>query len=225
MKKKLFLQALVIFSLIFSQNIFGKTIILNIKNNITSSLFQANETVSIGDKIRFTNNLDYSINSVGSNNAWGSWSQLSMNSVSPVTSFSFDIPPGGYYEIELTSISQTKFKFIHSNPSSAKYYQNVINLNYSENLNVSDLSIKRTERIKASPNPCIDIIYITSDRTINGLELYDSTGKLLFTKKTISSASERRKEKMDMKHFVKGKYFLKIKHVDGTDSTINIIKE
>lgn len=215
MQKKLLLQwVLTICFMIISQKGFARTIILNINNaNSDGSLFVKNENVVIGDKIRFTNNLNYAINQQN-----GSFVNDGVGNIN------INIPPGGYFEITLNSVSRTQFTFVHSNFTQNKYYNSRINLTYQGVLRVNDIAKNTNEKIEVFPNPCTDILNVKSKESMSGLELYDATGKLLITKKTDSS-KDRNSDSITLSPYMKGMYFLKIKNVDGSDSVIHVIKK
>ncbi|MDR3026236.1 T9SS type A sorting domain-containing protein [Chryseobacterium sp.] len=208
----LFQRILMISCIIFSLKSFGRTIVLNINNgNSDGSLYQMNENVVIGDKIRFTNNLNYAI------------SQQNTSFISgPEGNIAINIQPGGYYELELTSETQTMFTFVHMNMPQNKYYNSRINLTFAA-LKVNETSGK-DNRMKVFPNPSRDVLHITSKENIEEVALFDASGKLLFTKKIINTKNNH-KENINLSFYVKGRYFLKVKNSDDTYSTTNVIKE
>ncbi|MDR4952311.1 T9SS type A sorting domain-containing protein [Chryseobacterium sp. ES2] len=208
----LFQRILIISCIIFCLKSFGKTIVLNINNgNPDGSLYQMNENVVIGDKIRFTNNLNYTISQQNSSFISGPEGNIAIN-----------IQPGAYYELELTSETQTMFTFVHMNMPQNKYYNSRINLTFAA-LGVNERSAK-DHGMKVFPNPSRDIMHITSEENIEEITLFDASGKLLFTKKIINTKNNF-KENINMSFYVKGRYFLKVKNSDDTYSTIHVIKE
>lgn len=212
MQKNLLLQwALAICFIIISQESSARTIILNINNaNSDGNLFEKNENVVIGDIIRFTNNLSYTINQQNESFITG-----------PTGNININIAPGGYFDIALTSVSQTQFTFVHSNMAQNKYYNSRINLTYQAAvLGVADAGNNTKEKSIVFPNPCTDILNITSKEGMRGLELYDVTGKLLITKNIDSS-----KDDINMSSYLKGNFFLRIKNSDGSDSVIHVLKK
>ncbi|HCA07450.1 T9SS type A sorting domain-containing protein [Chryseobacterium sp.] len=214
MQTKLLLQwTLIFFFMALSPKSFGRTIILNINNsNSDGSLYQRSENVLIGDKIRFTNNLPYPINSQNSSFINDGASSIPVN-----------IPPGGYHEIELTSASKTQFTFVHMLMAQNKYYNSRINLTFPA-LGVDDTINKAKGKIQVFPNPCSDVLNITSTELISGLDLYDVTGKLLFTQKSAGS-KEDNKGNIKMTSYLKGKYFLRIRDTNGSFSVISVAKK
>ncbi|PIF47199.1 putative secreted protein (Por secretion system target) [Chryseobacterium sp. 52] len=212
--KLLFQWILIILFMALSPKSFGRTIILNINNaNSDGSLYQRSENVSIGDKIRFTNNLPYPITP-----------QNSSFINDGVGSIPVNIQPGGYFEIELMSASKTQFTFVHMLMAQNKYYNSRINLTFQAALGVDDTLNKAKVKTQVFPNPCTDVLNITSTENISGLELYDITGKILFTQKA-TDFKENNKGNIPMTSYLNGKYFLKIRNTDGSYSAINVIKK
>lgn len=212
--KLLFQWTMIIFFMALSPKSFGRTIVLNINNaNSDGSLYQISENVVIGDKIRFTNNLPYTISP-----------QNSSFINDGVSSIPVNIPPGGYHEIELTSAAKDQFTFVHMLMAQNKYYNSRINLTFQGALGVEDTLNKTKSKTRVFPNPCSDVLNITSTENISGLDLYDATGKLLFTQTTADS-KESSKRNISMVPYLKGKYFLKMKNNDGSYSVVNVIKK
>ncbi|WP_223606241.1 T9SS type A sorting domain-containing protein [Chryseobacterium sp. OSA05B] len=212
--KLLFQWTMIIFFMALSPKSFGRTIILNINNaNSDGSLYQRNENVVIGDKIRFTNNLPYTINQQNSSFINDGAGSIPVN-----------IPPGGFHEIELTSASKTQFTFVHMLMAQNKYYNSRINLTFPAALGVDDTVNKTKSKTQVFPNPCSDVLNITSAENISGLDLYDVTGKLLFTQKSTGSKEEN-KGNIKMNSYLKGKYFLRIRNTDGSSSVISVAKK
>ncbi|KAA2224443.1 T9SS type A sorting domain-containing protein [Chryseobacterium sediminis] len=209
----LFKRILMISFIIFSLKSFGRIIVLNINNgNSDGSLFQMNENVVIGDKIRFTNNFNFAINQ--QNNSFIS---------GPEGNIPINIQPGSYYEFELTSDTQTMFTFVHMNMVQNKYYNSRINLTFSA-LGVNETLGKTSEKLMIFPNPCTDVLHMKSGDNMQQISLFDSNGRLLFDKKTVNSKGNN-KDDINMSAYTRGRYFLRIRNADGSYSKANVIKK
>jgi hypothetical protein len=70
------------------------------------------------------------------------------------------------------------------------------------------------------PNPAIDKILIQSEKLIRKLEIFDFTGKLVFTQNEKITG-----QSIDLTSFAKGMYFFKIYFDGNAAKTIKVIKD
>ena len=105
----------------FGNRLLAEIITVNINNNNSSGdLFVQNETVSLGDVIRFTNNLNYTLtNTEGVMDAFLNTSGGSQ----PV-----NLAPGAFFEVVVDGNTPTEFYFIHDHFAQNNYYNTKLTL-------------------------------------------------------------------------------------------------
>lgn len=209
MEKKLFLKwTLVIWFMIFSQKSFGNIITLNINNGNGSSagaLYTTTKNVVVGDVIRFVNNLNYPI----VNNISTGYSTF-IYDIGNNNNIPLNLLSGQFYDITLTSISQTQFMFVHDNYNQNLFYNNQINLNYST-LGINDI-LKSKDELKIYPNPSKGIFTIQAN-TKNSISysLFSMDNTLIRRKKAIdNSKGGSISECIDLSELPEGAYLIQI---------------
>ena len=208
MEKKLFLKwTLVTMFMIFSQKSFGNIITLNINNGNGSSagtLYTITQNAAVGDVIRFVNNLNYTIYH---NDSAGYTAFINGINMSYIP---LNLAPGQFYEITLTSTSQTQFMFVHDDFNQHIFYNNQINLNYSV-LGINDI-LKSKDELNIYPNPSNGIFTIQTNAKKNiSYSIFSmDNSTLIRQKRAIDNKGERISECIDLSELSAGTYLIQI---------------
>ena len=117
-------------------------------------------------------------------------------------------------------------KSVETAQAPPKYYTTPTVNETKSNVNTSEESLELYELVKEFskpiviyPNPAKDNLYISSDKKINKLKLYDVQGKLILKK------NFERKEVLNISHLKSGTYFIEIIQENGEKVVEKIIKQ
>ncbi len=198
--------------LMFSQVTFSRIIVFNINNgSSTGNLYQRTENVVVGDIIRFTNNLPYTIT-----NTNGVMDCMLVPSIGQ-TQYK-TIAPNAYVEIPIIDQSITNYTFIHDHFQQNKYYNNRLNLTFPLG---TETFFDNNDFSFSSSNPVQDelkIIFKASKENVE-LNLFDMTGAKVFTQRV----AQTDQAVMDLRGLSAGVYFLQI-DVDNKKNVKRLLK-
>jgi hypothetical protein len=178
----------------FSQQI----IVVNLNNGIVDgSLFQINANVNIGDVIRFTNNLPYSLT-----NGAGVSTFIDADPGGNVGPFM--IPAGQFHQITINNQTVNSYTFMHFNPTvnPMRSFNVRLNLTYSLGLN----NINQVSNLIVYPNPVTTFLNIKQDLLNNvSYKIASITGQVVQTGEVNNSEKQ-----INVSSLSDGIYFLQI---------------